>query len=291
MGGEQSSIPTEVVAVENTSTTGFGTTDQAGSGQATMDQSTNQMQDMTQQAKETASNLVDQARTQVKTQLTNQKEKAAESLGGVAEAIRQTGSTLENQEQPMPMGRYVNQAADVVDNVAQYLRTKDLDEMFHQAEDLARRRPAVFIGAAFALGFMAARFLKSSGSAASSSGFTGNGSRQYGTGAYANNQFDAPYYQERETILEAQVHEQQGYPHKSPYETAREMGIETPRTGQAAGAGSYSGYAASGGSTGMTSGLGSSTSAGMDTDLNSDLDDDDLMADYTPSTSTRSSDV
>jgi hypothetical protein len=255
-----------------------------------MDQTKNQMQDMTQQAKETASNLVDQARTQVKTQLTNQKEKAAESLGGVAEAIRQTGSTLENQEQPMPVGRYVNQAADVIDNVAQYLRTKDLDEMFHQAEDLARRRPAVFIGAAFALGFMAARFLKSSGSAASS-GFTGNGARQYGAGAYASNQFGAPYYQERETILEAQMHEQQGYPHKSPYETAREMGIEAPRTGQAAGAGGYSGYAASGGSTGMTSGMGSSANAGMDTGLNSDLDDDDLMADYTPSTSTRSSDV
>jgi len=269
--------------VENTSTSGFGTTWPADSGQSTVDQTKNQMQDMAQQAKETAGNLVGQARTQVKTQLTTQKEKAAESLGGVAEAIRQTGTQLNEQDQPAPVGRYVNQAADVIDNVAQYLRTKDIDEMFHQAEDLARRQPAVFIGAAFALGFMAARFLKSSGTAATS----GNGHGQYGSTGYAANRFDAPYYQERETALEGQMHEQQGYPHKSPYETAREMGIDPSRASQATSGSSYAGYAAAG----SGAAVGTSLGGGMDTDLASDMDDDELTADYTQATSMRSTDV
>jgi len=244
-----------------------------------MDQTKNQMQDMAQQAKETAGNLVGQARTQVKTQLTSQKDKAAESLGGVAEAIRQTGTQLNEQDQPAPVGRYVNQAADVIDNVAQYLRTKDIDEMFGQVEDLARRQPAVFIGAAFALGFMAARFLKSSGTA-------GNGTSAKQPG-YTENRFDAPYYQERETVLEAQLHEQQGYPHKSPYETAREMGIDTSRVSPVTPTTSYSGYPA----TGNRSDLGTSVGGGMETDLTSDMDDDELTADYTQATSTRSTDV
>lgn len=246
-----------------------------------MDQTKNQMQDMAQQAKETAGNLVGQARTQVKTQLTSQKDKAAESLGGVAEAIRQTGTTLNEQDQPAPVGRYVNQAADVIDNVAQYLRTKDIDEMFGQVEDLARRQPAVFIGAAFALGFMAARFLKSSGTAATAG--NGNGAGQYRSAGYSENRFDAPYYQERETVLEAQLHEQQGYPHKSPYETAREMGIDTSRLNPATPTTNYSGYSAAS--------AGTSVGGGMETDLSSDMDDDELTADYTQATSMRSTDV
>jgi hypothetical protein len=272
--------------VENTSTSGLGTTWQADSGQATLDQTKSQMQDMAQQAKETAGNLVGQARTQVKTQLTSQKEKAAESLGGVAEAIRQTGTTLNEQDQPAPVGRYVNQAADVIDNVAQYLRTKDIDEMFGQVEDLARRQPAVFIGAAFALGFMAARFLKSSGTAATSG--NGNGRALSGATGYAENRFDAPYYQERETVLEAQLHEQQGYPHKSPYETAREMGIDTSRVSPVTPAptSNYSSYSAVG-----DFDRGTSVGGGMEPDLSSDMDDDELTADYTQATSTRSTDV
>lgn len=271
--------------MENTSTSGSGNTWQADSAAATVDQTKNQLQDMAQQAKETAGNLVGQARTQVKTQLTSQKDKAAESLGGVAEAIRNTGTQLNEQEQPAPVGRYVNQAADVIENVAQYLRTKDVDEMFGQVEDLARRQPAVFIGAAFALGFIAARFLKSSGSAVTSNS---NGAASYGSGAYTENRFDAPYYQERETVLEAQLHEQQGYPHKSPYETAREMGIDTSRISPVtpAPATSYSGYTAS-----SDLDRGTSVGGGMETDLSSDLDDDELTADYTQATSTRSTDV
>jgi hypothetical protein len=43
------------------------------------------------------------------------------------------------------------------------LKETDVGELFDDAQQFARRNPAMFIGSAFALGLVAARFLKSSG--------------------------------------------------------------------------------------------------------------------------------
>jgi hypothetical protein len=48
--------------------------------------------------------------------------------------------------------------------VARYLREADLRTIGQDVERLARERPAVVFGAAFAVGLLAARFLKSGGS-------------------------------------------------------------------------------------------------------------------------------
>jgi hypothetical protein len=42
------------------------------------------------------------------------------------------------------------------------LRNKDVGELFQDAQRLARRQPVAFVGAAFVLGLVGARFLKSS---------------------------------------------------------------------------------------------------------------------------------
>ena len=52
--------------------------------------------------------------------------------------------------------------ATVLSVVADYVQRADVREMMNEVEDFARRRPAVFIGSAFAVGLLAARFLKSS---------------------------------------------------------------------------------------------------------------------------------
>jgi hypothetical protein len=254
------------------------------------EQTRQQMHDMTQQAKDAAGNLVNQARTQVKTQLSSQKEKAAESLGSVAEAIRQTGSQLREQDQPMPVGQYADRAADMVDQVAAYLRNQEIDQMVGQVEDLARRQPAVFLGTAFAIGFMAARFLKSSSPTESSARHDYRNPR--------HSEFNASYYQDRESIREAELHERQGYPVKSVYERALERGVQQ-------GASSTYGTMPEGYSS-STSAAGSMTdtagadmagittgTSGLNTDTyNSDLDDDELTTDYSTSTyGTRSTDV
>jgi hypothetical protein len=49
-----------------------------------------------------------------------------------------------------------------VERVANYLRERDFHQLVNDAEDFARRSPAVFLGSAFVLGLAASRFLKSS---------------------------------------------------------------------------------------------------------------------------------
>jgi hypothetical protein len=43
------------------------------------------------------------------------------------------------------------------------LRDRDVRELVQDAQQFARRQPAIFVGAAFAAGVLAARFMKSSG--------------------------------------------------------------------------------------------------------------------------------
>jgi hypothetical protein len=49
-----------------------------------------------------------------------------------------------------------------VDRFSSYLRDHDLGDVRSDVENLARRQPAVAIGAALVLGMLGARFLKSS---------------------------------------------------------------------------------------------------------------------------------
>jgi hypothetical protein len=56
----------------------------------------------------------------------------------------------------------VDEAANQLERVSNQLRDKDVGELMQDAQQFARRRPAVFIGSAFAIGLLGARFLKSS---------------------------------------------------------------------------------------------------------------------------------
>jgi len=58
--------------------------------------------------------------------------------------------------------RYSGTAANQIEKIADYFERKDLRAMMRDAESFARRNPAIFLGAAFGLGLVAARFLKSS---------------------------------------------------------------------------------------------------------------------------------
>jgi ElaB/YqjD/DUF883 family membrane-anchored ribosome-binding protein len=89
------------------------------------------------------------------------KHDAAQTLTTVASTLLNSGSQLRNEDQPMA-GEYVEQAARQLERVANYVQNADVREMVSEVEDFARRRPAVFIGSAFAVGLLAARFLKSS---------------------------------------------------------------------------------------------------------------------------------
>jgi hypothetical protein len=115
-----------------------------------------------EQAQETVGKVVDQAKAQTTSRLADQKERAAGGLGTVAQALRQTGQGLRDQEQDVA-GRYADGIAQQVERFADYLRAHDVAELLDDVEEVARRQPGLFLGGAVALGFLGSRFLMSSG--------------------------------------------------------------------------------------------------------------------------------
>jgi hypothetical protein len=107
------------------------------------------------------SGMMSKVREKATEQLSTQKDKATDGLGSVAQAVRQSTQQLRDQQHDTLAG-YVEQAADQIDRLSKTLRNKDVGELFEDAQRLARRNPSLFIGSAFVLGVVGARFLKSS---------------------------------------------------------------------------------------------------------------------------------
>ncbi len=138
------------------------------------EQARQQTQQFAQQARQQASQLANRGSEQVKSQLGNQKHQAAQRITPVQMALRETSQQLRNQGQGM-VAQYADNAADQVERFSGYLRENEVDEILDEGRSFARRRPALFLGGAAALGFLATRFLKSS------SEEQGGGSTGYGT--------------------------------------------------------------------------------------------------------------
>ena len=105
--------------------------------------------------------MVDRVRQTAAAQLTTQKTRATEVLGSVAAAIRQSSQPLRDNNQAM-LADYAGKAAAQLEQLSTRLSDRDLGELMDDAKRFARRQPALFVGAAFTAGVLAARFLKSS---------------------------------------------------------------------------------------------------------------------------------
>jgi hypothetical protein len=131
------------------------------------------------------SGMAEKVRASAAAQLNTQKDRATDGIGNVAQAVRQTTQQLrENQHETV--AQYVEQAADQLERFSQSLKNKDVGELVSDAQRLARRQPALFVGGAFALGLAGARFFKSSPS---------NERYQYDRGDYRG-EYGAPYGRE-----------------------------------------------------------------------------------------------
>jgi hypothetical protein len=89
-----------------------------------------------------------------------QKERATSELGAVAFALRDAATRLEGEN--MMSGRLIRSAAERLDDFSRRLETRDVNGLMWETRNWARHNPAVFMGAAVALGFLASRFLKAS---------------------------------------------------------------------------------------------------------------------------------
>ncbi len=115
------------------------------------------------QAKEAAGRVIDQAKDQATSRAEERRESVATGFQAVADAFRSMGNDL---RQKGPVAEYAAEVGNAmggqVERLANYLRGRDVHQLVTDAEDFARRSPAIFLGSAFVLGLAASRFLKSS---------------------------------------------------------------------------------------------------------------------------------
>ena len=104
---------------------------------------------------------MDRVRDRATAQLSTQKDRATDGLGSVAQAVRQSTQHLRQNKQDA-IANYVEKAADQIDRFSTQLRNRDVGELVNEVQRFARRQPALFVGSAFAIGVIGARFLKSS---------------------------------------------------------------------------------------------------------------------------------
>ncbi len=135
-----------------------------------------------QQTQQTAGQVAGQAKDQARSMFETQKGQITDQASKISQALRQGGENLQTQNVG-PAATVLNTAAERLDGFSSYLQGRNADQLVQEAESFARRNSAVFLGGAFALGLLAARFLKSS---APSSGYSSSryGGQRYGASSY-----------------------------------------------------------------------------------------------------------
>ena len=132
------------------------------------------MNEKTARSGETASSARETIRAKAADLASNAKEKANEQfearvgtarteISSVASALRRVGDQIRHENGSSFTAGLFTAIADRVESVGSSFEGRDLDGVLNDVQRLARRNPAAFAGTAAALGFLAARFLKSSG--------------------------------------------------------------------------------------------------------------------------------
>src|SRR5689334_22913964 len=117
--------------------------------------------------KEKASDFADAAKDagahaadRFKEMLDSQKDAGARYVGGIAEAMRRAAREFDRD---LPIaGTALRKGASQVDSVSGSVKQGDFNDLLSEAQDFARRQPAVFLGMTVLAGFGIVRFLKSS---------------------------------------------------------------------------------------------------------------------------------
>ena len=104
--------------------------------------------------------LLGGVKQRVTSRVDEQKNRAADGLGGIADVFRNAGNELRNENETL--AQYVDAASDQLRRFADTIRRRGVADMMDDVNRFARRNPAVFIGGAFIVGLGIARFLKAS---------------------------------------------------------------------------------------------------------------------------------
>jgi hypothetical protein len=147
--------------------TSLDTPDLAGDASALMDEAKSAAAKVADEAKEQVASLTDRAKEElgdatdkVRSLAAGQKDMLADQVGGVADALGQAASDLEQRNSTS--AHYAKLVADNAERLAETIRTNDVDQLLGKAQDFGRQQPALFMGAAALLGFAASRFVLAS---------------------------------------------------------------------------------------------------------------------------------
>ncbi len=122
--------------------------------------------DVAHEAKDRAASLAGEAKNSALSAAEAQKDQLADQVDSLAHSIHRSGQQLEGEQDWI--ARVVERGAAELGSVADTLRTNDLQGIARNLEGLARRQPALFLGASVIAGFALARIGKVAVTGASS---------------------------------------------------------------------------------------------------------------------------
>ena len=118
------------------------------------------------EAKETirskAADLAASAKEQADRQFESRMGTVSSEISSIAAALRRAGDELRRENGSSMGASVITTIAERVERFGASTSGRDLDSVLDDVQRLARRNPAAFAGTAAAIGFLAARFLKSS---------------------------------------------------------------------------------------------------------------------------------
>lgn len=114
-------------------------------------------QKVEQKAQQATERVAERAQASVE----NAQSRIADQLSAVAQAVDSAATTLERKQQA-GLSQKVKQYVQKIDNVSQQVREKSPRELKEDVVRVARQKPVWFLGGAFLLGVLSARFFKSS---------------------------------------------------------------------------------------------------------------------------------
>lgn len=119
--------------------------------------------DARQTLKDKAADLASNAKQQIGSQYEQRVHGVMSEVTNLASALRRAGRQLRDEHSSLMAATVADQLASRLESLNGAVGNKSFDEVIGEVENFARRNPGAFLGIAAGLGFMASRFLKSSG--------------------------------------------------------------------------------------------------------------------------------
>lgn len=132
----------------------------------TLDKAKDTAKTLLDKAKSTAGDAYEAVADKAVSTIDDQKAGLTGGLTSVAGTIRRVSGTLNDEKSQNGVTEYAalytETAAKKLEQAAKYFERTDLKGLVRDVETYARSNPAIFLGGAFAVGILAARFFKSS---------------------------------------------------------------------------------------------------------------------------------